>query len=248
MAKDSSRPNPALRRLDTLAARTAITGEMPMTVSGTIAKTGVLFAVLVFSAALVWREVALGHDNVTMGALVGGFVGGLLVALVLAFFPTTAPVLAPVYAALEGCAIGAISALWEKDAHGIVWQAVMLTFADVAVMLVLYRTGVVKVTERFRSMVIAATLAVVVYAAFGLLLAMFGTAAPFFWESGMPGLIIGLLILAIATANLFVDFDAISRMSAAGYPRWGEWYGAWGLMVTVVWIYLRILRLLGRRR
>ncbi len=248
MAKDTSRPNPALRRLDTLAARTQVAGEATMTVGGTITKTGVLFAVLVFSAALVWREMALGNDAVLMPALLGGFVGGLVVALVLAFFPTTAPALAPVYAALEGCAIGAISALYEKDAHGIVRQAVMLTFADVGVMLVLYRTGLVKVTERFRSIVVAATLAVVVYYVLGLVMALVGAGAPFFWESGVPGLLIGLLILAIATANLFIDFDAISRMSAAGYPKWGEWYAGWGLMVTVIWIYLRILRLLGRRR
>lgn len=245
---NATRPNPALRRLDTLAARSAVAGEAPMTVGGTIAKTGVLFAVLVFAAGLVWREVALGHDAVIPMALVGGFLGGLLVALIIAFFPTTAPVFSPVYAALQGTAIGAISAMLERDSHGIVRQAVMLTFADVGVMLVLYRTGIVKVTERFRSMVVAATGAVVVYAVLGLLLAFMGAGAPFFWESGMPGLLIGLLILAIATANLFVDFDAISRMSAAGYPKWGEWYGAWGLMVTVVWIYLRILRLLGRRR
>lgn len=248
MAKDTSRPNPALRRLDTLAARTQVAGEGTMTVGGTIAKTGVLFAVLLFSAALVWREVALGHEAILPTALLGGFVGGLLVALVLAFFPTTAPVLAPIYAALQGCAIGAISALWEKEAHGIVRQAVMLTFADVGVMLVLYRTGIIKVTERFRSMVVAATFAVLVYYGLGLLFALFGAGAPFFWESGLPGLLIGLLILAIATANLFVDFDAISRMSAASYPKWGEWYAGWGLMVTVIWIYLRILRLLGRRR
>jgi uncharacterized YccA/Bax inhibitor family protein len=245
---NQTRPNPALRRLDTLAAKTAVAGEAPMTVGGTVAKTGVLFAVLVFAAGLVWREVALGHDAVISMALLGGFVGGLIVALILAFFPTTAPVLAPVYAALQGTAIGAISAVMEQQSHGIVRQAVMLTFADVGVMLVLYRTGVVKVTERFRSMVVAATGAVVVYALLGLLLAFIGAGAPFFWETGVGGLVIGLVILAIATANLFVDFDAITRMSAAGYPRWGEWYGAWGLTVTVVWIYLRILRLLGRRR
>ena len=248
MATKTSRPNPALRRLDALAAKTAVAGEAPMTVGGTIRKTGVLFAVLVFAAALVWREVALGNDAVVPTALVGGVLGGFVVALILIFFPTTAPVLAPIYAALEGTAIGAISAMMERESHGIVRQAVMLTFADVGVMLVLYRTGIVKVTERMRSMIYAATGAVVVYYVLGLLLAFIGAGTPFFWETGGAGLFIGLLILAIATANLFIDFDAITRMSAANYPKWGEWYAGFGLMVTVVWIYLRILRLLGRRR
>lgn len=247
MANEIERPNPALRRLDALAARTQTDG-VPMTVGGTIAKTGVLFAVLIFSAALIWREVAAGNAAIVGPALGVGIGGALVTALILAFVPTTAPYLSPVYAALQGAAVGAISAIMDSQSHGIVRQAVLLTFADVAVMLVLYRTGIVKVTEKFRSIVVMATLAVVVYALFGLALSFFGAGAPFFWEQGTGGLIIGVVILGIATANLFVDFDAISRMSAAAYPKWGEWYGAWGLMVTVVWIYLRILRLLARRR
>ena len=159
-----------------------------------------------------------------------------------------APVTAPVYAILEGLALGAISAFYQLQFKGIVFQAVGLTFAVLAVMLMLYRTGVIKVTDKFRFMVVAATAAVGVVYLVTIVLGFFGVTVPFIHQSGTIGIVFSLVVVGIASLNLALDFDLISRGSEGGAPKFMEWYAAFGLMVTLIWLYLEILRLLSKLR
>jgi uncharacterized YccA/Bax inhibitor family protein len=182
------------------------------------------------------------------GKMIIGLIGGLIAAVATAFRPQWAPISAPIYAFLQGMFLGGLSAFFEARYPGIVVPAVVLTFGILVGMLVTYRAGLIPVTQKFRIGVISATAGVAVFYLLTLVLGMFGIGIPFVHEGGTLGIIFSLVVIGIATLNLVLDFDLIARLSASGAPKQMEWYGAFALMVTLVWLYIEILRLLGKTR
>lgn len=216
-----------------------------MTLQGTINKIALLFLLVVAGAAFTWNKfITAGPESVTVWMWVG-LIGGLISALVTAFKKEWAPVSAPVYAVFEGLFLGAISAMFASLYEGIVMRAVMLTMAVLFSMLFAYKTGLVKVTQRFRTIVMAATIGIAVAYFATFLLGMFGVEMGFMYGGGTMGIVISLVIVAVASLNLALDFDFIDKGAEAGLPKFFEWYGAFGLMVTLIWLYLEILRLLS---
>src|SRR5487761_187556 len=250
--------NPALR---TKAFQNpgVITGER-MTLNGTIGKSLIMLVLLMITAAWCWSRSFACYVPATattpaafdmaavMPYVIGGVIGGLVFGLATAFKPTWAPMTAPLYAISEGFAVGGISAIFNAQYPGIVIQAVALTLAVALGMLILYRTGIIKATPWLYKMVGAATFGVLIFYALTWLVGMFHVDTSMLF--GHTGLSIGisLFIVAIAAFNLILDFDMISKQATAGAPRYMEWYGAFALMVTLVWLYLEILRLLGNTR
>ena len=228
-----------------------------MTLNGTVAKTGLLLLLAVVTGGWTWHRfdtLAAAGDVAGAFAAISPFMwGGLIVGFVLAlastFLRQWSGITAPLYAIAEGFALGGISAFMELRYHGIVLQAVMLTAGVLAVMLVLYRTRVIKVTDRFRTGVVAATGAIMLLYLVDIGLRAFTSIQiPFIHESGMLGIGFSLLVVGLAAFNLALDFDLIERGTQAGAPKYMEWYGAFALMVTLVWLYLEILRLLSKAR
>lgn len=240
--------NPAFNAKTFEGARST-TGET-MTVEGTVNKSALLLFLVLVPAAWVWAKAFRAFDPAAavMPYLIGGALGGLVFAFVTIFKKEWAPLTAPAYAVLEGLALGAISAFYQLQLKGIVFQAVGLTFAVLAVMLMLYRTGVIKVTDKFRFMVVAATCAIGVVYLVTIVLGFFGVTVPFIHQGGTFGIVFSLVVVGIASLNLALDFDLIARGAEQGAPKYMEWYAAFGLMVTLIWLYLEILRLLSKLR
>lgn len=222
-------------------------GEV-MTERGTLNKFFFLFIMVMASASFTWSAFYQGKD--VKPWMIGGAIGGLIVAIIMAFKPKWAQYLAPAYGLLEGVFIGAISALYNQafaqSAPGIIMQAVVLTFGTVIAMFILYRTGVIKATERFKSIVITATMGIAIFYLLAMVMRMFGVDIAFLHEGSMLGIGISLFIVGIAALNLILDFDMIQKGSEMGAPKYMEWYGAFGLMVTIVWLYIEMLRLLSK--
>ena len=220
-----------------------------MTVEGTINKTLILFALLLASGAFSWSLLMAGNALV-LPLMIGGALGAFIVGIVTSFRPQNAAITAPIYAVLEGLALGAISALFQSVQHGIVAQAVGLTLAVFATMLTLYRTGLIKVTEKLKMGIIAATAGLCVVYMMNWVLVMFGVMAIHntLWSNGPVGIGISVLIAGVAAFNLLLDFDLIDRGVARRVPKFMEWYAGYGLMVTIVWLYLELLRLLLKLR
>ncbi|MFC4728622.1 Bax inhibitor-1/YccA family membrane protein [Coralloluteibacterium thermophilus] len=220
-----------------------------MTINGTVNRTALLLIVTLVAAMFTWsRFFASGDPASVMPFVWGGAIGGLVVALVTVFKKTAAPFTGPLYAVLQGLFIGGISAMFEARFPGLVIQAVGLTFGVLAAMLVAYRTGLIRATAKFRMGVVAATGGIFVLYLVNMVMHFFGTGIPFIHESGMLGIGFSLFVVTIAALNLVLDFDAIESGVAAGAPKYMEWYGAFSLLVTLVWLYLEILRLLAKTR
>jgi len=176
----------------------------------------------------------------------GGSIGGLIVALITVFKKQWASISAPVYALLEGLALGGISSIFEAQFPGIVMQAVGLTFGTLFCLLLAYKSGMIKATENFKMGVVAATGGIFLVYMVSWVLGMFSVRIPFIHESGLMGIGFSLFVVVIASLNLVLDFDFIESGAAQGAPKYMEWYAAFGLMVTLVWLYLEILRLLAK--
>jgi uncharacterized YccA/Bax inhibitor family protein len=215
-----------------------------MTIMGTVNKTYVLLVLLVLASAWVWNQ-AMAQAPVGPYIL-GGAIGGLVLALVTVFKKEWAAVTAPLYAAVEGLAIGGISAFFEQRFPGIVIQAVALTFGTLFCLLMAYRSGLIKATENFKLGVVAATGAVALIYLATMVLGFFGVRVPLIHESGPIGILFSLVVVGIAALNLVLDFDFIEHGAAQGAPKYMEWFGAFGLMVTLIWLYLEMLRLLSK--
>jgi uncharacterized YccA/Bax inhibitor family protein len=220
-----------------------------MTLEGTVNKTGILLLCAMATAAWTWH-LAMNPATEPIDALllVVGLVGGLIFALVTTFKKTWAPVTAPMYALLEGLVLGSISAMLEQRYPGIAIESVCLTFGTMFVLLLAYRSGMIKVTQKFRLGVIAATGAIFLFYMAEMLLGFFGINFTSVNGSGPLGIGISLVIVCVAALNLVLDFDFIERGVDAGAPKYMEWYGAFGLMVTLVWLYLEMLRLMAKVR
>ena len=221
----------------------------PMTLEGTVNKAALLLFLVVVPAAWVWSQVRAALDpSVAAPWIMLGAVGGLVMAIATVLKKEWSPFTAPVYAALEGLALGGLSALLEVKYPGIVMQSVGLTFATLAAMLVAYRTGLIKATEKFKLGVVAATGAIALYYLVALGLSFFGIAMPFLQGNRTASIVVSGIIVVVAALNLILDFDFIETGAAGGAPKYMEWYGAFGLMVTLIWLYLEILRLLAKAR
>jgi uncharacterized YccA/Bax inhibitor family protein len=225
-----------------------------MTLVGTVNKTGILVLLAIVSAAWPWMtyfktvppEGGMGNPAVVVPMMLGGAIGGLICGLVLMFKRDWAAFLAPAYALLEGLFLGGISALYQAQYAGIVVQAVGLTLFTLVALLLVYRSGLIKVTDNFRLGVAAATGGIMLLYLVGFVLSFFGKSIPYIHESGLIGIGFSLLVVAIASMNLVLDFDFIERGADSGAPKYMEWFAAFGLMVTLVWLYLEFLRLLAK--
>jgi uncharacterized YccA/Bax inhibitor family protein len=220
-----------------------------MTLSGTVNKTGILLICAFATAAWTWYRFLASRDMSDVAPLLlVGAVGGFVVAMVTVFKKEWAPVTAPIYALLEGLVLGGISAMTELRYPGIAIQAVSITFGTLFVLLLAYSSRIIKVTEKFRLGVIAATGGIMVFYLLQMVLGFFGIRFTTVNGSGMIGIGISLFICAIAALNLVLDFDFIERGVNHGAPKYMEWYGAFGIMVTLIWLYLEVLRLLSKTR
>ncbi len=220
-----------------------------MTLNGTVNKTGFLLLLSVLTAAFAWSKTMTDTGEVAPGAMIylwGGAIGGLVLALVTTFKKEWSPVTAPMYALVEGFFLGSISAIYNARFEGIVLQAVMLTFGIMFALLFAYRSGLIKATENFKLGVVAATGGIALIYLATMALGLFNIQIPYIHESGIIGIGFSLFVVVIAALNLVLDFDFIESGVEAGAPKYMEWYGAFGLMVTLVWLYLELLRLLSK--
>jgi uncharacterized YccA/Bax inhibitor family protein len=221
------------------------------TIQGAVSKTFLLLGILSATALYSWN--AFGTASFPKALLPISAIGGLIVAMITIFRPTSAPITAPIYAALEGVLLGAISKVYDmqyaarfEGTGGIALQAVMLTCGVLFVMLFAYGTRLIRVTEKLTMGIIAATGALGLFYFVTLLLSLFGVHMPLFWSPTPLGIGFSLLVVGLAAFNLLLDFDFIERAAYSGAPKYMEWYGAFGLMVTLIWLYLEVLRLLAK--
>lgn len=235
--------NPALKA-DTFRGERTLPGVGTMTIPGTVNKTALVLLLLLITASLTWNMGV--EDGRVGGFILIGVIGGLITALVTVFKKNWAPITAPIYAAFEGLALGGISAMFEARYPGIVSQAVFLTFGTLAALLIAYRSGWIKATENFKLGVAAATGGIFFVYLISFVVGFFGVNIPLIHGSGTFGIIFSLFVVVIAALNLVLDFDFIEEAAERGAPKYMEWYGAFGLMVTLIWLYLEILRLLAK--
>lgn len=238
--------NPTLNeKVFTSFARTRF--EEAMTLQGTVNKTAVLLALALLTAGWTWNlYTASGNPAAVAPWLMVGAIGGLVVALVTAFKQSWAPFSAPVYALLEGLVLGGLSAMFEASYPGIVFQAVGLTAATLAALLLAYKSGLIRATPTFKKGVIAATGGIFLLYLASFVLGFFGIRIPSLFEAGLVGILFSGFVVVIAALNLVLDFDLIERGAAQGAPKYMEWYGAFALLVTLIWLYIEILRLLSK--
>src|SRR5271170_1603466 len=239
--------NPALN-VNSFSVERAVSGEA-MTLPGTVNKTGILLICVVGTAAWSWNRFFHAPASDTVLPLVGiGGIGGFILALVTIFKKEWSPITSPIYALLEGLALGGISAVFELRYPGIAIQSVSLTFGTLLVLLLAYRSGLIPVTQNFRLGIVAATGAIMLFYLLQFVLGFFGVHFTSINGSGPIGIGFSLIVVGIAALNLVLDFDFIENGARMGAPKYMEWYGAFGIMVTLVWLYLEILRLLTKIR
>ena len=220
-----------------------------MTLEGTVNKTGVLLFLVVLSASYTWNLFFRSGDaSSVMPLMMIGGIGGFIMALVTVFKKHWSGTTAPIYALLEGLLLGGISAIYEAQFQGIVIQAIGLTLGTLASLLFLYKTGIVKPTENFRLMIVSATMGIGVLYFVSMVMSIFGAGIGFIHSNGIFGIGFSLFVVAIAALNLALDFDFIEMGAEQGAPKYMEWFGAFSLMVTLIWLYLEMLRLLAKLR
>ena len=224
-----------------------------MTVNGTVNKTALMLLFVMASAVFTWNkfyDAVVFNPETAMSAvapwLIVGVIGGFITALITSFRPQSSAISAPIYAVFEGLFLGGISAVLEMQYSGIVIRAVALTLAVFAAMLFFYKSGIIKVTQKFMLGVFAATAGIALVYLVSFIAGLFGANLAFLYGNSNLSIGISLFVVAIAALNLVLDFSFIERAAGSGAPRYMEWYGAFGLMVTLVWLYLEILRLLAK--
>ncbi len=232
--------NPALNKNTFASFSHAGTQSTTMTIEGTVNKTAILLACLMASAYYTWTQAAN-----TSWWMIGGLAGFVL-AIVTVFKKQWAPVTAPIYAICEGLFLGGLSLIFETHYRGIVLNAVILTFGTLAALLVAYRSGLIKVTENFKLGIVAATGAIFFLYFASFIMSFFGMSLTFLHNNSLLSIGISFVIVVVAALNLVLDFDFIEQGAAYGAPKFMEWYGAFGLMVTLIWLYIEILHLLSK--
>ena len=215
-----------------------------MTISGAATKTMILLGLCFGAAAMTWGMVAGQNMQGAVPWMIGGVVAGLIFGLATSFKPTWAPVTAPLYALAEGLFLGGLSAMYEAQFHGIVFQALLATFGTTFSLLIAYQFGIIKATENFKLGVFAATGGIALMYLAMMLMSMFGMNVSIM-SMGWLGIGISVVVVIVAAMNLVLDFDYIEQAAQNGAPKYCEWYAAYGLMVTLVWLYVEILRLIA---
>jgi len=242
--------NPALREDTFSQPGTVVDMDNAMTVQGVVNKTGILLLIVMLTAAFTWVKFfnAGGNPTVVTPWMIGGAVSGLILAFVTVFKSEWSATTAPLYAACEGLFLGGFSAILEASFPGIVIQATSLTFATLFAMLALYRMGWIQVTNTFKMMVASATGAIFLVYLVTMALSLFGVPVGFIYGSGWFSILFSLFVVGIAAMNFVLDFDVIYQGSSRGAPKVMEWYGAFALMVTLIWLYVEFLRLISNVR
>jgi uncharacterized YccA/Bax inhibitor family protein len=236
--------NPALGDNTFTAVGRVARADAAMTIQGTANKAILLLLFVLVTASWIWSK---NPQAVTPWVAVGA-IGGFIVALVTIFKQTWAPVTAPLYALLEGLVIGGVSAIFEAQFPGIVIQAAGLTLGTCLALLLAYKSRLIRATENFKLGVVAATGGIALFYLLTIVLGFFGIRIPLLYSNSWVGIGFSLFVVVIAALNLVLDFDFIEQGAAQGAPKYMEWYGAFGLMVTLIWLYLEMLRLLAKLR
>jgi len=238
--------NPALND-NTFTRNLSYSEESRMTLMGAVNKTAILLCILVLAALITWKMVLTGESGAGI-FIWGGAIAGFIVAIVTVFKKNWAPFTAPLYAALKGLFIGGISAYFAALYEGIVMQAAGLTFGILFALLAAYKSGLIKATENFKLGVCAATGGIALFYLMSIVLGLFGVNMTFLHDSSPLSIGISVFIVIIASLNLVLDFDFIENGVEAGAPKYMEWFAAFGLMVTLIWLYIEILHLLAKLR
>ena len=221
-------------------------GTATMTVQGTVHKTGLLLLLTIIAASYTWGLHFAGARETVQAWTGGGAIAGFIIALITIFKKTWSPVTAPLYAVAEGLLVGGISSAAAAYSNGIVIEAAMLTFGTLAALLAAYTFGIVKATDNFKRGVIAATGGIVILYLATFVLGFFHVPVPMITGNGLFGIGFSIVVVVIAALNLVIDFDFIEKGAEAGAPKYLEWYAAFSLLVTLIWLYLEILRLLAK--
>jgi uncharacterized YccA/Bax inhibitor family protein len=243
MAQLMRTSNPALNG-DPFRAQAGAFGAETMTVSGAVNKAGILSICVIATAAWTWNR----SPETVLPSIMIGAIGGFVLALVTIFKKEWSPVTAPAYALLEGLVLGGVSGMFEQRFPGIAMQAVGLTFGTLIALLLAYRSGLIRVTDKFRLGVVAATGGIALFYLITFVLGFFGVHFSSIYGSGLIGIGFSVVVVIVAALNLVLDFDLIESGARAGAPKYMEWYGAFALMVTLIWLYLEIIRLLSKLR
>jgi uncharacterized YccA/Bax inhibitor family protein len=238
--------NPTLSEKTFQETRPMIVGEA-MTVQGAVNKTAILLILALMTAAYTWN-ITQTDPGAAQTWMIGGAIGGFIIAMVTIFKKAWSPITAPLYALVEGLFIGAVSCVFEMRFPGLVTQAVMLTFGTLAALLAAYTTGLIRATSAFRRGVVAATGGVLLVYLASFVLGFFGIQIPGIFGNGLIGIGFSLVVVVIAAMNLVLDFDLIESGARENAPKYMEWYSGFALLVTLVWLYLEILRLLSKLR
>lgn len=220
---------------------TGISSTEIMTVAGAVNKSLILFSLLMITTFI-------SYQMPSVFLLLVGAIGGLIAVIVGSFKPATSPIAAPIYALLEGLFVGSVSAMYAVESSGIVLQAVTLTFSTLFMMLLVYKSGMIKVTQKFRTGVMMATGAIFLVYMVSFIGSFLGFSVPYLHEGGIMGIGISVVIIGVAALNLLLDFDMFDRGEQMQAPRYMEWFCAMGLLVTLVWLYIEFLRLLSKLR
>lgn len=237
--------NPMFR--DSVFENVSVLGT-PMTVSGTINKLLLLTIVMLISAAAVFYQFSLQRMDLVQIFMTTGCIIGFITVLVMAFKPNVTPYLAPIYAFSQGAVLSGLSCFFEAAYPGIVIQAITMTFLAVFAMGILFKLEIIKATEKFRAVIFTATLAIMIFYLISFVISFFGVIVPYFTSNSNLSIFINVVIAVIAALNLIIDFDNIGRGVRTPLPSVFEWYCAVGLLATIMWLYVEILRLLARFR
>lgn len=223
------------------------TDSNTMTVKGTMMKAMLMLILVLIGASYTWK---MAFDSVApngaMGWMIGGAIGGLVTGLIISFVPKSAGWLSPIYSILQGLFLGAISAYFEVMYKGIVLNAIGLTLAVAFLLFFIYSTRIIQVTNKLRTGIIAATGAIALFYLVTWIISLFGGNIGFMTGSSTLSIGISIVVVIVAALNLLLDFDFIEKGAAAGAPKYMEWYGAFGLMVTLIWLYIEMLKLLAK--
>ncbi len=243
--------NPALNEKTFSGYMGYVEADQAMTLQGTVNKAAILLICVILTSAWTWslffRSPTL-DPTVVMPWMIGGAIGGFIVALITIFKQEWSRVTAPIYALLEGLFVGGMSSVAESQYPGIVIQAVGLTFGTCLALLMAYSSGLVKATENFKLGIMAATGGIAIVYLVSIVLSLFGVRMPYIHDNGLIGIGFSIFVVIIAALNLVLDFDFIESGARRGLPKYMEWYAAFGLMVTLIWLYIEILRLLIKLR
>jgi len=237
--------NPALNQ-NTFTDVQSVSGGQSMTIQGTVDKTSILLALVLFAASFTWHMFFTGQEAALMPWTFGGAIAGFIFGLVTTFKKEWSPVTSPIYAVCEGLFIGGFSSILEARYPGIVLQAVMLTFGTLAALLAAYKTRLIVASDKFKRGVVAATGGIMLVYLATFILGFFHVQVPFIYGSSPISIGLSVVIVIIAALNLVIDFDFIEQGAEANAPKYMEWYAAFGLLVTLVWLYLEIIRLLSK--